>query len=203
MHNKTPYGEGFADECRKKFEKLGGKVTSFSGVPVEEMDFRANINNIKSEGAEALFWGGMYSQAGPLYNQLRQAGLEIPLLSGDGSREPNFVEIVGPKAHNIYFTYCPDYRKTPRAQKFLEKYHAQFGVEGPYTIYGYEAANTLFEAIQSAQTTEAKQLASVLRSKSFETSLGPWEFDEKGDLKKATYVIWTVVDGKFSVYSED
>jgi branched-chain amino acid transport system substrate-binding protein len=199
IHNKTPYGEGLATEFRKKFEELGGQVTSFSGVPQEELDFRANIENIKNEKAEGLFWGGMYAQGGPLYNQLRQAGLTIPMLSGEGCCEPPFIQIAGPQAKNVYFSYGQDYHNNPLAKAFLEIYHKRFGQEGPYSVYGYEAANMLFESIQQTKSTDAKKLATYLRSKPFNTALGTLEFDDKGDLKKAQFVEWTIQDGKFVV----
>ncbi|MBV9464089.1 MAG: branched-chain amino acid ABC transporter substrate-binding protein, partial [Verrucomicrobiae bacterium] len=91
LHNKTPYGQGLAEEVRKTFTAIGGQVPVFQGVGGEEMDFRANVSNIKSSGAQAIFWGGMYGQAGPLFVQLRQAGLTIPFLSGDGVIEKQFI----------------------------------------------------------------------------------------------------------------
>jgi branched-chain amino acid transport system substrate-binding protein len=202
LHNKTAYGQGLAEEVKKTFEGLGGQVVYYSGISEEEMDFRANISALQSAGAEAVFWGGMYGQAAPMLIQIRDAGLELPFLSGDGTIVKEFLDTVGPKATGIYLTFGPDFKKLPSAQAFLEKYRAKYGEEGPYSVYGYDAANVLFASIQEAGTTEAAAVAKVIHSRSFDTCLGKVEFNEKGDLKETNYVIWTVKDGAYSVLDE-
>lgn len=203
LHNKTTYGQGFAEEFKKRFEALGGTVTSFTGISAEELDFRANVEVIKKEGAEAIFWGGMYSQAGPLYNQMRQAGLDLAFLSGDGTYEQEFLNTVGPQARNIYLTFGSDYQSQPEAKAFLDKYRARYGQEGPYSIYGYESANILLQALEKIvnqsgwDSVNGALLAKTLHEGSFNTTMGTLEFDSKGDLKKVNYIIWTSQAGKF------
>ena len=79
LDDKTSYGEGIADEVKKNFEAKGGQVVMMQGIGKDEHDFRANIDVIKGSGAQALFWGGMYGQGGPLYVQMRQAGRDHPV----------------------------------------------------------------------------------------------------------------------------
>ena len=69
---------------KKTFESLGGQVMMFQGIGTDENDFSANISVIQGSGAEGFFWGGMYGQGGPLCVKMRQAGLNIPFVSGDG-----------------------------------------------------------------------------------------------------------------------
>lgn len=202
LHNKTAYGQGLAEEVKKTFEALGGEVVYYSGLSEEEMDFRANIATLQGAGAQAVFWGGMYGQAAPMLMQIRDAGLAIPFLSGDGTIVKEFLDTVGPKATGIYLTFGPDFKKLPSAQAFLEKYRAQYGEEGPYSVYGYDAANVLFTAIQEAGTTDADAVAKVLHSRAFDTCLGKVEFNEKGDLKETNYVIWTVENGAYTVLAQ-
>jgi len=54
----------------------------------------------------------------------------------------------------------------------------------------------LLTAIQKAGTTDAEKVAAVIKGQPFDTIQGQIEFDSKGDLKVADYVIWTVKDGK-------
>jgi len=203
LHNKTAYGEGLATEVKKTFEKLGGTVTMFQGIGVDENDFRANLSVIKGSGAEGFFWGGMYGQGGPLCVQMRQAGLNIPFVSGDGCFDQTFIDTVGGNAANVYLSFGKDYHKIPAAQPFLEKYKAKYGhEEGAYSVYGYDAANVLLTAIAQAQTTDADKVAAVMKSRPFDTILGKVEFDEKGDVKQSGFVIWTIKDGKLQVVSD-
>ena len=197
LHDKTAYGQGSAEDFKKSFEQLGGSATSFAGVASDETDFRANILAIQAQGAEAVYWGGMYAQGGLLLNQTRKAGLEIPFIGASGCFDQEFIHTVGAHPKNCYTTSPPDYLSRPNAQAFAAKYRGQFGAEGVWSLNGYEAANVIFRAMTEAGTTETAKVAAVLRSKPFETLMGTLNFDEKGDLKLAPFVIWTVKDGKF------
>lgn len=199
LHNKTAYGQGIADVFKTAFEKAGGTVVLYDGLAGEELDFRATISTLQEAGAQAVFWGGMYNQGGPLYRQLRQAGFKGALLGGDGIYDNELIKTVGPKADSIFITFGPDYEKLPAAKPFLAAYKAKYGqAAGGYSIYGYDAANVLLSAIRKAGTTDADKVSQVLRSQEWPTLQGGTAFDQKGDLKKAAYVIWTIRDGAFA-----
>jgi len=200
LHDKTAYGQGIADEFRKSFEARGGKVVLFDGLASEEMDFRGTIAAIQKAGAQSVYWGGMYGQGGPFYNQLRQSGFKGAFLGGDGIFEAEMVKSVGASADSLYMTFGPDPDSLPGASKLFAQYKARFGSDpGGYTVYGYDAASTLLSAIQKTGSTDAAKLAATLRSQSWPTFLGGAEFDDKGDLKRINYVIWTQRGGKLVV----
>jgi branched-chain amino acid transport system substrate-binding protein len=200
LDDKTSYGEGIADEVKKSFEAKGGQVVIFQGFGKDERDFRTNIDVIKGSGVQALFWGGMYGQGGPLFVQLRQAGSAIPFVSDDGAYDQAFIDTVGKDAKDIYLTFGKDYHSIPAAQAFMKKYEDKFHQPiGSYSVYGYDAANVLLTAMTRAGTTDADKVSAVMKSQPFDTILGQVEFNEKGDVKEAGYVIWTIKDGKFQV----
>ncbi len=200
LDDKTSYGEGIAEEVKKNFEAKGGQVVLFQGFGKDEKDFRTNIDVLKGSGAQALFWGGMYGQGGPLFVQLRQAGSAIPFVSDDGVFDPAFGNTVGQDTANLFFTFGKDYRSLPAAQPFLKKYQDTYHQpEGSYSVYGYDAANVLLTAMAAAGTTEADKVSAVLKGQPFDTILGKIEFNEKGDVKESGYVVWTIRDGKFQV----
>lgn len=200
LDDKTTYGEGLANVVEKEFKAKGGTVVMSQGIGKDDRDFRANLAVVKGSGAEAFVWGGMYGQGGPLCVQLRQAGLTIPFVSDDGCQDQAFLDTVGGKAQNVYLSFGKDFNTIPAAQPFLIKYKETFGREvGAYSVYGYDAANVLFTAIEKAQSTDADKVAAVMKGQPFDTVMGRIEFDSKGDLKEAGYVIWTVKDDKLQV----
>lgn len=197
LNDKTAYGDGIASVFKKTFEQKGGKVGVFEGVGSEEKDFRGAIAKIKASGATAVYWAGMFVQGGILYNQLREAGFQGAFLGGDGLFDDEFNKTTQGKADSVFLTFGPDFNARPEAQAFLAKYRKAYGPEGSYSIYGYDAANVLFSAIQKAGSTDAKAVAAALRSQTWKTLGGEVAFDAKGDLKAAGYVMWTVRGGKF------
>ena len=204
LHNKTAYGEGLATEVKKTFESLGGQVTMFQGIGTDENDFSANVSVIQGSGAQGFFWGGMYGQGGPLCVKMRQGGVNIPFVSGDGCFDDSFVNTVGGNAPNVFLSFGKDYHQLPAAQPFLKTYNDKYHqTEGAYSVYGYDAANVLLTAIQQAGTTDADKVAAVMKSRPFDTILGKVEFDSKGDVKGSGFVMWTIKDGKLQQLPEN
>ncbi|MBI4395632.1 MAG: branched-chain amino acid ABC transporter substrate-binding protein, partial [Elusimicrobia bacterium] len=58
LHDKTSYGQGIAEEFRKRFEALGGKTLSFDGIQVGDKDFKALLTRIKSLNPQVIYFGG-------------------------------------------------------------------------------------------------------------------------------------------------
>jgi branched-chain amino acid transport system substrate-binding protein len=202
LDDKTTYGEGLAKVVNDAFIAKGGTVTTMDGVGKDDLDFRANIAKTEGSGAQALVWGGMYKGGGPLCVQMRQAGLNIPFVSDDGCQDPAFVNTVGGNAKDVYVSFGKDYTSTPAAKNFIAAYKAKYNQDvGSYSIYGYDAAQVILTAMDKAQSTDAAKVAAVMKSQPFDTIQGQIEFDAKGDLKVADYVIWTVKDGKLQELS--
>ncbi|MGH3990900.1 MAG: beta-ketoacyl synthase N-terminal-like domain-containing protein, partial [Pseudonocardiaceae bacterium] len=87
------YGVGLVDEFTKQATKLGAKVVANEKVGEKDTDFGGVIAKIRGSNPDAVYYGGEYPNAGPLSKQLKAAGLNIPLMGGDGIFDPKFVEL--------------------------------------------------------------------------------------------------------------
>jgi branched-chain amino acid transport system substrate-binding protein len=200
LHDKTTYGQGLADEFRKN---LGGKVgvVYSGGVIIGDKDFKMILISVKSNDPELVFFGGIYPEAGLLVKQAKELGFNAPFMSGDGTIDPKFIEIAGAAAaEGTYLTFGPDPKNMPSAGGFIEKYRAKYGEIGPYSIYAYDAANILLNAIKEAGSTEGKAVIEKLHSMEFNGALGKIRFDGKGDVTVSPYVVWITKNGKFEEY---
>jgi branched-chain amino acid transport system substrate-binding protein len=200
IHDKTTYGQGLAEELRKN---LGSDVETvyFGGITKGDKDFKAVLTSIKDKKPELIYFGGIYPETGLLVKQSREIGLTAPVMSGDGSIDPKFVEIAGDKAaEGTYLTFSPDPKNIPTAKGFIEKYNAKYGELGPYSIYAYEAINILLTAIKEANTTEGTAVIEKLHSMEFSGALGKIKFTKKGDVAGSPYVVWITKNGKFEEY---
>jgi branched-chain amino acid transport system substrate-binding protein len=200
IHDKTTYGQGLADEFRKF---ISGKVevVYYGGIIQGDKDFKTVLTAIKEKKPELIYFGGIYPEMGLLVKQARELGVGVPFMSGDGSIDPKFIEIAGPRAaEGSYLTFSPDPRNIPTARAFIDNYEKRFGEIGPYSVYAYDAANILFTAIRDAGTTEGKAVIDKLHSSEFSGALGKLKFNEKGDVTVSPYVVWITREGKFVEY---
>jgi len=200
IHDKTPYGQGLAEEFAKQFRKLGGTVVSFDGVAIGEKDFKALLTRIKTAKPQALYFGGIYSECGLVIKQARELGLDIPLLSGDGSYSPELIKIAGVKTcENVYITMvgaAPE--KIPEAGEFVKKFKTKYpNVDmQPYDHYTYEATNIVLNAITKVGENKEAIIDVVHRTK-YQGVLGETTFDEKGDTLNKVISVHRVKEGKF------
>jgi len=200
IHDKTTYGQGLADEF-KKFVADKVEVVYYSGIIQGDKDFKTVLTAMKDKKPELLYFGGIYPEAGLIVRQAKELGINIPLMSGDGTIDPKFIEIAGAKAaEGAYLTFSPDARKIPTAKAFIDAYEKKFGEIGPYSMYAYDAANVMLTAIKEAGTKDGKAIIEKLHSMEFNGAVGKIKFDEKGDVTVAPYVVWITKNGKFEEY---
>jgi branched-chain amino acid transport system substrate-binding protein len=189
VHDKTPYGQGIAEQFQKTFEGLGGKVVSFDGISIGDRDFKALLTKIKGDSArpEGLYFGGLYTEAGLLLVQMRELGLKDPFIfiSDDGAQSPVLYEVAGDAADGAYLTTIGvPVEELPSAQDFLARYKKRWTGASedikPFDHFGYEAANIVLDALEKSGPDREKLLA-ALPSVRHAGILGTTVFDDKGD----------------------
>lgn len=199
IHDKTPYGQGLAEEFAKQFKKIGGTVLSFDGISIGEKDFRALLTRIKTNKPEGIYFGGTYSECGLIIRQARELGMNIPVISGDACFSPELIKIGGPATENTYLTMVgASPEKLPQGKEFIEKIRKKYPKVDlqPYDHYTYEATKIILQAIQEVGPEKSKIIEAVRKMK-HKGLLGETTFDEKGDTLNKIISVHLVKEGKF------
>jgi branched-chain amino acid transport system substrate-binding protein len=104
-----------------------------------------------------LFVSALPEDAGRLVKQIREAGLETPILSGDGFDTPRLAEMAGPAARQVYFaTHVALDNPDPRVQAFVKAYEAAWGGKPAeaFAALGYDTVRLVAAAIEKAGSAE-------------------------------------------------
>ncbi|WP_152045440.1 branched-chain amino acid ABC transporter substrate-binding protein [Aureimonas psammosilenae] len=205
IHDKTPYGQGLADETKKAMNAAGDKEVMYEGVNVGDKDFSALISKMKAEKVDLIYWGGLHTEAGLIVRQSADTSFKPAFMSGDGITSDEFATIGGPAVEGTLMTFGPDATKNPAAANVVKTFRdAGFNPEA-YTLYSYAAVQVIADGIKNAGSADPQKVAEVLHAgKSIETVIGPIAYDEKGDRKDLDYVmyVWKPnADGKIT-YAE-
>ncbi len=196
IDDMTAYGQGLAAYFTKALD--GSATIVYSGGIIQgDADYRSVLTTIKSKNPDLYFFGGIYPEAGRLVRQAKEIGLTAPMLTGDGVFDPTFLTIAGVDAEGTYITFGKEPTGLPSAKHFLATYTARYGPPGPYSIYAYDAANIILQAIAETGTTDGATMAAYIAKTTFSGAFGKISFDKNGDVTKAPYVIWKVQGGKF------
>lgn len=192
IHDKDTYGKGLADAMQVKLEALGGKVALYEGLTRGEKDFNALVTKVKQVKADALYFGGMHTEAGPLVRQLREQGSEIPFISGDGIVSQDFVISAGGSkmVRNVFMTFGADPRKLPSGKKAVAQFRDNGYEPEGYTLYSYATLQIIAKAMNSTKSIAGENLSQWLKSHSVQTVMGEKSWDTKGDLKESGYVMY-------------
>ena len=85
IDDRTAYGQGVAEVFKKTALSKGLQVVDEQFTTDKATDFMAILTAIKSKAPDAIFYGGMDAQAGPMLRQIEQLGLSnVKFFGGDG-----------------------------------------------------------------------------------------------------------------------
>src|SRR5713226_1791197 len=95
IHDKTAYGQGVAEEFKKRLEALGGVALSFDGVNVADKDFNALLTRIHDANPQMLYWGGDYAGGGLVVRQARGVGITTPIILSEANLDQEYLRVAG------------------------------------------------------------------------------------------------------------
>ena len=151
IHDKKAYGQGLVEAFTAEFKNLGGKVVAAETINPDDKDYGSVITQVKAANPEAVYYGGEFPQSGPLSQQVKAAGLTVPLMGGDGMYTPKFIKLAGKTAEGDLATSVGAPSETlPSAKAFVDAYAAA-GYPEPYEAYGaysFDAANAIINALK-------------------------------------------------------
>ncbi len=204
VHDKTTYGKGLADETKKSLNALGVTEVLYEGVNKGEKDYSAVVSKIKESGADIVYWGGVHTEGGLLLRQMRDQGVSAVMMGGDGIASDEFAAIAGPGVEGTFMTFPPDPRDRPEAAKVVQEFKAKNFNPETYTLYSYAAVEVLKQAAEAAKSLDAAEVAKAMHSgMNFKTVIGDINFDKKGDVTRADYVVFVWKkgpDGRIGYY---
>ncbi len=198
LQDKTAYGQGIADEFKKRFEAIGGTVLGYEGITAGEADFSAVEEMIRASGAEAVYFGGIYPEGGLLIKQLDEKGIDVLFLGPDGMDSAELVNIAGDAVIGTYYTsVAADVSNTEKGSVFAADYNAKYGhAPEAFSAYGYDAMNVTLDAVKAAIAenggalpTREQVAAAVRMTSSFEGVATGVTFNSIGDNTEATVYI--------------
>ena len=185
IDNSEAYGEPLADKVKSE---LGDLVAGSDKTQVEQTEFSATISKIENAGADAIFYAGYIAEAAPLIKQIRDAGIQAPVVFPDGVYGADFPKAAGAAGEGAIVT-CPCV-PIEEGDTFYADYEAEFGeAPGAYAAEGFDAMTIFLEAIKSG-ATDRGAVEKFVDDYDAEGLTKKIAFDDKGDIAVENVVIW-------------
>ncbi|MFF8376628.1 ABC transporter substrate-binding protein [Streptomyces sp. NPDC015661] len=207
IDDKKTYGAGLAGTFKGEFEKLGGKVVGTQHINPDTKDFAAVATQVKSSGAEVVYYGGEYPAAGPLAKQIKAAGAKVTVVGGDAIFSPEYVKLASAASAEGDFATSvgAPIESLDSAKEFLANYKAENYKEAyeAYGGYAYDSTWAIIEAVKKAvegnggKLPERAKVVEAMQGVSFEGVTGSVAFDEFGDTTNKQLTVYKVEGGAF------
>ncbi|TXH34525.1 MAG: branched-chain amino acid ABC transporter substrate-binding protein [Rhodospirillaceae bacterium] len=181
VSDTTDYGKGNTQAFGDFFKQNGGEIVASEAAPVGTTDFRAILTRIKGLSPDAIYFGGVITEAGILRKQMVELGLKVPMIGISGFYDPEFIKIAGPAADGTMVSY-PKSASNPKIEKLEQDYTARKfdEPESPYTKYAYDATGILLSVIKEKGIKDKEALAKAIRAIKYDGVLGETTFDANG-----------------------
>ena len=191
----TPYGRGLA-------QGFAGELVTLDSSAVLQVSLQGSsvgklAERIKTVRPDAVFFAGLYPQAGVLLRALRAAGVQSAFCGGDGLDAQGLEVAAGRELLRgvTFITTAAPVGQFPAGRRFALEYQKVFK-EAPesYAMYGYDAAHVAIQAMASAikapgQRPSRLEVTQAARRVVLSGVTGRIAFDANGDLELARYFV--------------
>ena len=201
IDDRTAYGQGVADVFKKTAVAKGMKVVDEQFTTDKATDFMAILTAIKSKNPDAVFYGGMDPQAGPMLRQMEQLGMgNVKFFGGDGVCTTEIAKLAG-GAKTLGNVVCAEggssLAKMPGGMAWKAKYDAKFpGQYQIYSPYTYDATMLMVDAMKRAGSSDPKVYIPELLKSNYKGVTATIAFEPNGEIKNPAITLYVYKDGK-------
>ena len=204
IDDRTAYGQGLVTEFSKGLRDQGATVVAREFTHDKASDFNAILTKIRAAKPDLVFFGGMSAVAGPMLRQMKQLGMNVKMMGGDGICSDEIHKLSGGAMADGQ-VFCAeaggvDAAGKPALDKFRADYKKRFGIDVQINApYAYDAVMTMAEAMVKAGSSAPAKYLPVLAKIETKGVTGPIAFDARGDIRDGTVTLYTFKGGRRTV----
>ena len=125
IHDGQAYGQGLAEEVRRRLDELRIRLALVEQVKPGQVDFGHLVSSLEARGIDVVFYGGYAAEAGLI---VREAKVRLPGLAfivPDGVAREDFWLIAGEAAEGARMTHLMNAKRLPAASEVVGKLMAR------------------------------------------------------------------------------
>ena len=198
-----PYATGILMHFENRFTELGGEIVTKEGYQTGEVEFRAQLSNIKAKGADCILLPtDTYNDAILLGKQAADLGLDVTFLGADAWVADEVPKAAGKELEGSFVSSLAAV-DAPEMQSYNQKYQQKH--DEPPTYYSYmtiDAFKIVEAGIRAGATTREKMRDFIENAKNLELlTIDSFNMDPAthNPLKRPC-VILTITDNQWKVH---
>ena len=175
------------------------KIVSTQTFAKGDVDFQAQLTNIKAANPDLLFVGALAVEAGHIVADARTLGVRAHLVGGNGLNSPQVYSLSGGAAEGVVVGAAWAIgAHTPGNADFVTNYRVRFQKDpDQFAAQAFAAAQIFENVLERARSLSPKDVCDAMKSmKPVNTVLGAFSFDSNRDAVNPVVVL-TVHKGHF------
>ncbi len=191
---------------KQRFIERGGEIVQGDAFMMGDTDFSAQIARLQAVDPkpDAVFISAIPSEAGLSVKQIREQGITMPIVSGDGFDTELVADVPGPKLANDVFFSTHTYRADDRKEvlDFVAAYKKEYGKdpENAFAPLGYDAVGLLANAIERAGSDEPAKIRDALAAtRDYPAVTGTISYTRKNMVPPKPVAIIAVQNGEYEM----
>ncbi|MDO5623515.1 MAG: branched-chain amino acid ABC transporter substrate-binding protein [Pseudomonadota bacterium] len=199
IDDRTAYGQGVTELFKTTAREKGMNVVATEFTRDRAVDFLSILTTIRAQDPDAIFYGGLDAQAGPMLRQMEQLGMDRPRFLGGDGLCTEMLPVLASKAALAERVVCATggaaVEKMPGGLAWKKRYDTQYpGRFQIYSPYAYDAAMVLIEAMKRAGSTDPKVYLPALRATDHQGVTARIAFTSRGELTQPAVTFFTYKD---------
>jgi branched-chain amino acid transport system substrate-binding protein len=184
---KTDFGKTLVAGFKEAAPKFGVEIVKEYEYGPGDRQFGPLIASIKADNPDVIYATGFYFTGGPLVNQIRAAGITVPIVGPESLSSQKFIEIAGQAAEGTVITNVIDWGTTrTEVREFLTEFEKRTGGKAEaVAAQAYAAATVLIAALKAANSTDPEKLRVALEKTDIDTVIGRLTFNKLHEVRKA------------------
>lgn len=178
----------------------GVRVAHRASFQAGDEDYRSLVAELRAKSFDAVFLSAATEPGARMVQQLRELGVQVPVIGIDSLSSRDFATKAGAAGHQtivpvLYRSNRPGWRNAAFVQRYLAAYEQE---PDHNAAQGYDAMMLLARAIETAKSTRTSAVASALRFMPYWIGVtGLHAFDAQGELRAKHYEFQELVEGRW------
>lgn len=190
LHDKQSYGRGIVNTARKILSQNSMEVVLYEGIAPGGKDYSDTVAKIKNVGADFVYFGGYHNEMGVLLRQVREAGLNVRMMGPEGVGNSEINTIAGPAVEGMLVTLPADFAADPKNAAVVKAFAAKKrNASSAFGLTSYAAAQVIMDSLK-AVGDDTQLVADHMHKTTFQTPLGPTNWEAGGDLKSFEFQVF-------------
>ncbi len=204
LHLNTDWGRTSKDVFVKAAKEMGAEIVATEGYLPDEKDFRSTIVRVRDAKPDGVMLMSYYADAALICRQLKQAGVDLPIVAASSVYSPKLLELGGDAVEGVHTAsrYFPEDPR-PQVRNFVTAFKAKYGKEpDAFNAYAYDTMILMAQVMRESGIDRKAIHDGLAKVKDVPSVIyGKATFDPKTRrVAGAMSVDLVVKNGKFTLY---